>query len=109
MQQYPAQGGGFKYKCPAGLWHYLNSRDVNSYPKRYDCVQGRQTVVDCEGKHEADGPGLEQLRLVRPHKENCQLLLKPEDNDLMKDALRDAILNNDKRSMASIYDDVKSR
>lgn len=109
MEKYAAIGGGVKFKGPDGLWYYINSKDVARYPKRFDCVQGRQTVMDCDGRYRADGPGLDQLHMIRPHKPNCQLLLKPAENDLMKDAMKLAVQSSDNRSFVSIYEDLKSR
>lgn len=109
MEKYPAQGGGSKFKSPNGKWYYIKPADVAKYPKTFDCIRGRQTVTQCPGQNRADGPGIDQLHLVRAHKENCQLLVKPEDNDLMKDALKEAALNNNNqnKSLETIYDEIK--
>lgn len=109
MLKVAALKGGFKFKGPDGKWYYIDSRTVAKYPQFFYCVQGRGTATGCKGKYRADGPGLDQLHLVAQHVHNCQLLVQPEDNNLMKDQLKLAILGGDIRPMTSIFEEIKMR
>lgn len=109
MEEITGKGGGTKLKAPDGLLCYRDPRDKNKYPKRFWCVQGHMTATKCPALWRALGPAPEQLKMITPHKENCQRSLPPPENELMKEELKSMVLAYPNRKMTEIYEDVQRR